>query len=106
MQIDPKRTVKAARDQVEGGLGGQDTHRPGEMIPVVRLVDGVKIPWGYTVFCPGCAERLSLQTSEPGPRWTASGDLDAGTLTLTPSIHHQQGCGWHGHLVDGTFIPV
>ena len=101
--IDPKRRVQAVRDRVEGGMGGENLFQPGEMRPVVNMQEQ---PVGYVLSCPGRGERLSLRTDGPGPHWTATGDLDAGSLTLTPSIHHVQGCGWHGYLQDGTFIPL
>ncbi|WP_407541484.1 DUF6527 family protein [Deinococcus radiomollis] len=73
------------------------------MRPVVNLQEQSV---GFVLSCPGCGERLSLRTDGPGQHWTPAGDLDAGTLTLTPSIHHAPGCGWHGYLQNGTFIPL
>ncbi|GGR39772.1 DUF6527 family protein [Deinococcus ruber] len=105
-EIDLKRTVRAVRNRIEGGLDGPDISQPGEMTPYIQMIDGALLPGGFTLFCPGCAERVSLPTAGPGPHWAATGDLDAGTLTLTPSIWHSNGCGWHGYLTNGVFSPV
>lgn len=102
----PKRTVPARRDMVEGGFGGPDTHQPGEMFPETCITDTGEAQKGYIIFCPGCARELWIATTGPGAHWNESGDLDAGTLSITPSIWHHDDCEWHGHLVNGQFIPI
>lgn len=56
--------------------------------------------------CPGCGEASALPLmTEPNPhshpQWSWDGNREF--PTLSPSIHHQQGCGWHGHLRNGVF---
>ena len=58
---------------------------------------------GYVRVC-SCGDRT--------PRWEMSGDLDAGTLTLAPSILCTVGrtglpeCGFHGFVRDGKWVPA
>jgi len=104
--IDPQRTVPAVRDRVEGGLAGPDIRQPGEMFPETCITGTGELQKGYIIFCPGCARELWIATSGPGSHWEESGDLDAGTLSITPSIWHHDDCEWHGFLRDGIFRPV
>lgn len=67
---------------------------------------------GYGFACPGCGSRsfLALGPENPHPRWTVTaGDASRPeTVTLSPSIFHtveRGGCGWHGHLTRGVFVP-
>ncbi|MBP0022199.1 MAG: hypothetical protein J7647_32165 [Cyanobacteria bacterium SBLK] len=59
---------------------------------------------GLLYCCPGCGEKSYLNTSDPQlpPYWARSGDLQ--NLTLSPSIYHKHGCGWHGWLRNGEFV--
>jgi hypothetical protein len=81
---------------------------PGDV--EVRTIDGTV--WGYAFACPGCGSRgyLALSDLNPGPCWTvAAGDIALPTtVTLTPSILdtiERGGCGWHGYLRGGRFVP-
>lgn len=101
---DPHRTVAARRveDIDAEGVG------PGCL---ERLANG------YMMACPGCATQLVVPVNFPGkppntaPAYTVTaGDPDTlAGLTLSPSIHHPAshpgGCGWHGWLREGRFVP-
>jgi hypothetical protein len=67
------------------------------------------VVWGYAFRCPGCGEEdyLALGEENPGPRWSVTaGDVnDPATVSLTPSILHRGGCGWHGYFTAGGFVP-
>ena len=106
MDIDKGRSVRAVRDRVEGGMGGQDIAQPGEMTPYSELADDVVVHKGYHLSCPGCAQQIFIPTAGPDRRWHESGDLDKGTLSLREDFTHQQGCGWQGRLTDGVFTPI
>lgn len=93
--------------RVVGDVDADDVE-PGDV--EVRAFDGAV--WGYGFACPGCGGTsfLALSGENPEPRWTVTeGDVarpDA--VTLSPSILHDRargGCGWHGHLVRGRFVP-
>lgn len=69
--------------------------KPGEYIPA----PGNK---GVIMCCPGCG-KLSA------PRDNTKHIYNPETKSVQPSIVHDQelgGCGWHGHLTNGEFIPV
>ncbi|MCE5185111.1 MAG: hypothetical protein LLF76_03180 [Planctomycetaceae bacterium] len=59
--------------------------------------------------CPGCGQVSGLQIrphQDPGNpnSWEMSGWPDE--VTLTPSVHHSFGCGWHGWLKNGKWKSV
>lgn len=69
---------------------------------------------GYMMACPGCAAQLVVPVAFPGraapsPAYTiAAGDPETlAGLTLSPSVWHPApaGCGWHGYLRGGVFVP-
>lgn len=73
-------------------------------------IDGVV--WGYGFACPGCGSKsfLALSGENPEPRWTVVGGDVARpeSVSLTPSILHDRakgGCGYHGYLTAGSFVP-
>jgi hypothetical protein len=108
MTADPKRTVRAVRNRIEGGLTGADVAQPGEMWPRSTMrADAQVVRHGYALYCPGCGSEAWIPTDPATPEisWAESGDLDAGTLTLTPSLA-MRCCNWHGWLRDGVFTPV
>jgi hypothetical protein len=81
---------------------------PGDV--EVNAIDGTV--WGYSYACPGCGERsfLALHGENPEPRWTVVEGHVARpeSVSLTPPILHERargGCGWHGHLTRGRFVP-
>lgn len=85
-----------------------DDVQPGDL--EVRALEGTV--WGYGYACAGCGSRsyLAISDNNPGPRWTvAAGDAaHPEGVTLSPSIHHSRergGCGWHGYLRNGRFVP-
>lgn len=61
--------------------------------------------------CPGCGRlsSLPLDSRERSDSWMHSGDLVTGAgLTLSPSVHHtveRGGCGWHGWMRVGRWVP-
>lgn len=83
--------------------------QPGDLMIVTR--DGVdrSAPWGYAYRCVGCGQEamLPLAPQENRPAWTVTaGDPRTGAgLSLSPSIWHRDGCGWHGYLTAGRFSP-
>lgn len=115
---DPHRSGVRAVRAVEQELWIGAT--PGLMVPVTARVGARQEHAGYILACPGCGLALSVTTNPrttvrtDAASWQESGDLDAGTLTLTPSLWHQgpqnrataNGCGWHGWLQDGVFNSV
>lgn len=54
--------------------------------------------------CPGCGQESCCpeRQGDNHPSWT----MDKATHTWQPSVHHKAGCGWHGHLVNGQWVPV
>ncbi|GGK22777.1 hypothetical protein GCM10008955_15320 [Deinococcus malanensis] len=63
----------------------------------------------YFVCCPGCSQVLTLNTQNEAtkPRWTETGSLEEGTLTIRASIWHTpDGCGWYSWLNQGIFTSV
>lgn len=82
-----------------------DDARPGDVEPL--SLDGVV--WGLAMRCPGCGSEsyLALNAQQPQPRWTVeAGDPRTGVgLTLSPSVYHLHGCGWHGWVRNGTWEP-
>lgn len=82
---------------------------------VLRKVDTLQEATGIRFLCPCCFKKnggpegthmviccspdVAEDIAGPG-RWTMTGrgPLD---LTLSPSIHLQGGCGWHGWVRDG-----
>ncbi|GAA3999973.1 hypothetical protein GCM10022631_08690 [Deinococcus rubellus] len=103
-KIDPRRSVPARRDLVEGGLGGVNVLNPGEVRPLSELAAGQPQHVGYLISCPGCGAELSIYTAGPRQFHGESGDLDARTLSFDAPITHD--CGWAGHLHLGIFVPV
>lgn len=53
--------------------------------------------------CPcGCEALLAVVVKGPRePVWQWDGNEDL--PTISPSIKHKAGCGWHGYLVQGVF---
>ena len=110
--MDPHRTVAA---RMVEDIDAPDVG-PGCLMALTPREHGDPPP-GYILTCPGCGQQsgLALHPRDPGvPRWTVTaGDPSkAEGLTLSPSIHHRQtahplttGCGWHGYLREGRFVP-
>jgi len=101
---DPHRTVAATRVD--------DVSVPDVAPGAVEVLQLDGVVWGYGFACPGCGQRsfLALGAENPSPRWSvAAGDVrDPSTVTLSPSIFHTKergGCGWHGWLRAGSFVP-
>ncbi len=102
--VDVRRTCKAiqaAEDDPEIQPGEYLHTTPGKGR---RFLDDVLL---FT--CPGCGRLGSIRATHPKPSVSPSWDITAGsldditTLTLTPSIHCQGCCGWHGYLTNGEF---
>lgn len=56
--------------------------------------------------CPGCGEAsaLPLYPWEGRSRWQHwEFDGNRERPTLSPSVHHADGCGWHGYLRNGVW---
>ena len=60
-----------------------------------------------TYTCPcgcGAVGAISVNTGEKEARaWQWDGNVDK--PTLSPSIQKTWGCRWHGHLVNGEWVP-
>ena len=56
---------------------------------------------GFTCPC-GCGTQISIPIS--GERGWQLRDGSEG-LTLHPSVRRMDKCNWHGHLVNGVWIP-
>jgi len=60
---------------------------------------------GISFVCPcGCSALLAVNFRRGinrGPVWDWDGNRDQ--PTVTPSIRHLDGCGWHGYLTKGEF---
>lgn len=70
--------------------------RPGGTPGTInRLADGT-----YIYVCP-----CSCGNVYRAAGWSEKGSLEAGTLTLTPSLDHSRSgrCQWHGFLTGGVF---
>jgi hypothetical protein len=101
---DPHRTVPARLVTDIDADGAQ----PGDVEALA--IDGTV--WGYGFACPGCGSKsfLALGGENPEPRWTVTaGDAaQPAGVTLSPSVFHtaaRGGCGWHGWLRAGVFVP-
>lgn len=77
------------------------------------VASGDPAPCGYAIRCPGCNLDMTVTTHDPpsGPdgraKWTETGSLEEGNLSIMPSIWHQdESCGWHGFLTDGEFRSI
>jgi hypothetical protein len=106
--VDLRRTVAArfaAPDDVPSRM------EPGDLYPERASADGDVV--GYVYACVGCGSISGLHLHGrvgEGPRWRVeSGDPGRpSSLTLAPSILHDPakgGCGWHGWLREGHFVP-
>lgn len=79
--------------------------KPGTMIPVQSKSED---PFRrYLVACPGCGK---VSSPVDGASWRVTVGIisEPTTLTVTPSYEHRKangGCGWHGHLKSGKFVP-
>lgn len=63
---------------------------------------------GMVICCPGCGVMTALPFNphEPLPNWRWNGDRI--NPSLSQNILHSNakgGCGWHGHLTNGDFVP-
>ena len=70
--------------------------RPG----MIRREDGSQV---HNYVCPcGCGRMYSASHA------VVSGSVEAGDLTLAPSLWHsgEGQCGWHGWLRNGEFVSV
>lgn len=59
---------------------------------------------GFGIKCVGCGHESYLPIVHPeesviGPHWYW--DQNVESPTLSPSIYHKVGCGWHGYLRNG-----
>ena len=104
---DPRRTV-AARLRPTDGLDG--TFEPGDVRLMVDEPGGATTAYGFG--CPGCGSTciLHLGTGPENHTWqvTAGDASKPEGVTLSPSILHTPqhgGCGWHGYLKGGVFVP-
>lgn len=85
--------------------------QPGDLYPERPSPDGNVV--GYVYACVGCGSLSGIHLRGrvgEGPRWRVeSGDPGRpSSLTLAPSILHDPakgGCGWHGYLRGGVFVP-
>lgn len=68
----------------------------------VRSLGGVL--YGYAYSCPGCNERDWLELGDGGWRVVSGDPKLPKTVSLVPSVLHR-GCGWHGYLTGGRWVP-
>lgn len=85
------------------GEGWRTAPWPGEMKPFESRGKHA----GYTIACPDCTTLLAINTAlcdigQKDAFWIESGSLEAGTLSLSPSIVCRA-CGWHGYLRNNLF---
>lgn len=86
---------------------------PGSVMVLVRDRDDTGPPAGYVMRCPGCDAQSALplypetEHDRGRPRWRVeAGDPRTGVgLTLSPSVYHLHGCGWHGWVRSGVWEP-
>lgn len=99
---DPKRTIKANPVQVfdfDGGAPNGIDAEPGD----IQRTNADRLMFA----CPGCGQWGGIRATHP--KTESSWDITAGsledvtTLTLAPSIHCIDCCGWHGYLTNGVF---
>lgn len=100
---DPRRTCPAIHRQVFDADGGAPNGIEAEPGTCQRVQ-----PNRLMFTCPGCGQWGGVQAFPPPKKpegWEiVRGTLDdPTTLTLSPSIHCQGCCGWHGYLTDGVF---
>lgn len=69
--------------------------------------DGVAVALHFVCPC-GCSKVQGVQVymGDIGYGWKWDCDRERPTLTPSISFAIPGGCGWHGHLVSGIFIPV
>jgi len=87
-----------------------ETHgQPGDVCVTVH--HGRPVVAGYMMRCPGCGQESALPIASEGHAgWAVTaGDVRTGEgLTLSPSVHHTTGlggCGWHGWVRGGRWVP-
>lgn len=102
---DPKRSCRAVVRHVfdpDGGAPNGIAADPGTCQRHPEKGDSLMFA------CPGCGQWGHVRAFPPPKRpegWEiVAGSLDdATTLTLSPSIHCIDCCGWHGYLTAGEF---
>lgn len=87
---------------------------PGSVMVLRRQGRDDAPPAGYGMRCPGCGQEAYLPLAPANPndspttaRWNVdAGDVRTGAgVTLSPSVWHRSGCGWHGWLRNGVWEP-
>lgn len=84
----------------------ETTGQPGDVCVTVH--HGRPVVAGYMMRCPGCGQESALPIASAGHAgWAVTaGDVRTGAgLTLSPSVWHRAGCGWHGYVRDGRWVP-
>ena len=83
---------------------------PGDLV-LLCAVKGTA-PWAYSYGCPGCGARCIMHLGEgpPGHTWhvTAGDASHPDGVTVRASVLHAPqygGCGWHGYLTAGRWVP-
>ena len=92
--------------RVVDGSMWEPTRHPGDVKWAQREGRSVAL----LIICPGCTAPTFLcfeaSHADHHPVWAWDGDVER--PTLLPAIHHRAdhgGCGWHGHLTRGFFVP-
>lgn len=57
-------------------------------------------PWLHH-HCPGCGLRTGLRLYGPNHPFWVLDSKPGEPISISPSVHHSGGCGWHGFLKNG-----
>lgn len=96
-----------------GFLQGELAMRANQVIHHAEMKDPGDFQYyggfqGMVMCCPGCGvmNALPFHPRPDPPAWNWNGDRI--NPTLTPSVLHTKekgGCGWHGYLTNGEWVP-
>lgn len=82
----------------------RDSGQAGSICFMENVEAGVQ---GFGIKCAGCGHESYLTVDGESHGWKWDGNREH--PTLTPSVFHTKekgGCGWHGYLRSGEWVPV